>query len=823
MLVVTAIFVIAPLLSQEAFAYTSLTLDPIPSRAYEGETLTFTGVLYSDGAPLAGKTVYIQEDNFLWSDDVLASGRTDQNGRFSIDWHVRENLIEVELEIYAIFEGDRNYEKDRTRNQEINVFERRGTTVTLYKIPERVYVGDMVAFTGTLSHNNGPLANKKVYIQDEDEGRLDDYIKSGTTDRNGRFSITWTAKLDKWEDELEIRAVFEGDQSHSRDVSPRQEMSVTKIGGDIILNHFPSTAKIGQAVTFSGTLSLDRGSPQGAVVYIKDEDTGSRDELLASGYVESNGRFSVTWIAKHTDFDDVLDIFAVFEGDSRYERQATCNRLCGDTEPLRISGRVNPYQPTIPPPAPGGGPGIPNGARYMEMFYALSMSRSPHVAIVTDPENVRVNSHVTPVKQGIEVWVDALEREYGRGDWGVTFEHVSAGDRFNSKPDVIVSLVTAERDDGCVADYYGYASILSSPSKPVETVVCSETGSGKRSNQDVMRTAGHEFIHAMGLGHAFNKPGDVMCSVENGVPTCSVVKKSYTPSRLNLQAVAKIYGADGFKNPNNNVKYKDRFAEGGYTGGSSKVQPPSAPPSTAPPTRTQYPNGCTAEDKRYNISLTDYELKSGRYVWYTICNSGPVQYSFSTVDRSAGFALHILPPETDVRRYINDDEGQYYTCEDPDDKWRSKSNTCNVDVGSRIVIHNDRDVSITINGRITADAARPSPPSGCTSDNAKYDSTVKDITLRSGASKWYTICNTGPVQYSFSTVDRDAGFKLHILPPETDVRSYLNGNGGSYYTCETPDKRWFGKSGTCNVDTGSKIVLHNDRDVSITINGRIRT
>ena len=205
MLVVTAIFVIAPLLSQEAFAYTSLTLDPIPSRAYEGETLTFTGVLYSDGAPLAGKTVYIQEDNFLWSDDVLASGRTDQNGRFSIDWHVRENLIEVELEIYAIFEGDRNYEKDRTRNQEINVFERRGTTVTLYKIPERVYVGDMVTFTGTLSHNNGPLANKKVYIQDEDEGRLDDYIKSGTTDMNGRFSITWTAKLDKWEDELEIR------------------------------------------------------------------------------------------------------------------------------------------------------------------------------------------------------------------------------------------------------------------------------------------------------------------------------------------------------------------------------------------------------------------------------------------------------------------------------------------------------------------------------------------------------------------------------------------------------------------------------------------
>ena len=822
MLVVIAVLVIISSLAPVAFADTSLTLDPIPLHVYEGKRVTFTGVLYADGQPLAGKMIYIQEDDF-GPDEVLASGRTDQNGRFSIQWRAEAATVEIEFDIYAIFEGYRNYEKDRTPNQEMDVFERRGTTATLYKIPEHVYVGDTVTFTGTLSHNNEPLVGKKVWIQDEDELRPDDYLKSGITDQYGRFSITWVAKADLDETEREIRAVFEGDSSYSRDVSPIQEMDVTKIGGDIILNRFSSTVKIGQAVMFSGTLSLDRGSPQGAVVYIKDEDFGSRDELLATGYVESNGRFSVTWIAEHTDFDSTVDIFAVFEGNSRYERQATCNRLCGDTEPLHISGRVNPSQPTIPPPSPGGGPRVPDGARYMEMFHALDLDRPPRVAIVADPDAYnQVRSYIVPVKEGIDVWSHELERAYSGGNWDVTFELVTPGERFDSKPDVIVNLITSERNDRC-NDVFGWARVYPLVI-PVQTHVCSTYQGEKRPNQDVARTAGHEFIHAMGLGHTFNKSGDVMCSRENGVPTCRPgITKSFTPSSLNLGAVAQMYGTDGFKNPNNNVKYKDRFAEGGYTGGSSKVQPPSPPPSTAPPTRTQYPNGCTTDDKRHNISLTDYELKSGRYAWYTICNSGPVQYSFSTVNRSTGFALHILPPETDVRRYINDDEGQYYTCEDPDDKWRSKSNTCNVDVGSRIVIHNDRDVSITINGRITADAARPSPPSGCTSDNTKYDSTVKDITLRPGASKWYTICNSGPVQYSFSTVDRDAGFKLHILPPETDVRRYLNGNGGSYYTCETPDKRWFGKSGTCNVDTGSKIVLHNDRDVSITINGRIRT
>ena len=200
----------------------------------------------------------------------------------------------------------------------------------------------------------------------------------------------------------------------------------------------------------------------------------------------------------------------------------------------------------------------------------------------------------------------------------------------------------------------------------------------------------------MGLGHAFNKPGDVMCSREDTGPTCAFsLSWSAAPSSLNLGAVAQMYGADGFTNPNNRVAYESRFAEG-YTGAQTNVQPPSAPPQT----RTQaFPNDCTTDDQSYNINLKNYGLEPGRYAWYTICNTGTVQYSFAATDRDAGFALYVLPPETDVGDFV-DGGGSYYTCEDPDKRWYSKSGTCNVDVGSRIVFHNDRTVSITINGRI---------------------------------------------------------------------------------------------------------------------------
>jgi len=92
--------------------------------------------------------------------------------------------------------------------------------------------------------------------------------------------------------------------------------------------------------------------------------------------------------------------------------------------------------------------------------------------------------------------------------------------------------------------------------------VCSLDGA---SSADVSATAAHEFIHAIGLGHTFNIAGDMMCSIENDIPTCDgLSSKSNTPSALNLAAIVAAYGVDGFTNPNNEVVRYETFTLADY-------------------------------------------------------------------------------------------------------------------------------------------------------------------------------------------------------------------------------------------------------------------
>ena len=82
--------------------------------------------------------------------------------------------------------------------------------------------------------------------------------------------------------------------------------------GVLTLDRFPSSGKVGELITFTGTLKLNNASPEGEVVYIKDKDTGNPDDLLTTAYVESNGKFSASWIVKKIDPDNDLEIYAVF-------------------------------------------------------------------------------------------------------------------------------------------------------------------------------------------------------------------------------------------------------------------------------------------------------------------------------------------------------------------------------------------------------------------------------------------------------------------------------------------------------------------------------
>ena len=576
-----------------------LVLDPISPKIKTGDPIVFSGQLYTDSRqPVSKAVIYIMDDVFWGRDKVITQTTTDSDGKFYATWTAKQRSSGA-YDIYAVFDGSTNVKKARSDEYKVQVSssssssQKHPTTIKLDRIPSSIYAEDTVTFTGRLTSNGSPLENALIKIKEDDPALPDETLGYGRTNSNGEFSITKSIGAAIHEKDFDVYAIFDGFKSYSKDRSSNQLMKVVKHGGAIKLDPLQNSAKVGEIITFSGTLYFDNHSTKGAIVYIKDADRLNPDDLLATGYVGQNGKFSANWFADHVDPDNTVDIYAVFEGNDEISRLTTCDKnptswlggLCSNTIDLRISGTVRADPPSNY---------IPKENAYMELNYALNFIDSPHVAIIPSPDSYnKVKKHIVPVMEGIRMLEYDIEQKYG-GNWDISFEVVNKEQIFfKSQPDVIVNLVTSGESNPvrsidrsvCSTDYYGVAySVAPSVKKPVQTIVCSTVKGEQRSNVGIAATAAHEFIHAIGLGHTFNKAGDLMCSKENDRWTCppGIKSKSKNLSNLNLDAVVKIYGRDGFKNPNNYVTYKEKFVLGTSINNNHPVTPKITVPSQTP-------------------------------------------------------------------------------------------------------------------------------------------------------------------------------------------------------------------------------------------------
>jgi len=436
------------------------------------------------------------------------------------------------------------------------------TEIILYKIPSFRYAGQNVVFTGMLTSDGIALSGSTVRISEDDVFWPDQLLGSGITDKNGRFEIPWKVSAGLIEFDFDIYASFDGNSEYRNSRSFNQEMTVTKYSGSLTLNPFQSSAKVGDHVTFTGKLQLDHLNPKGAAVYIKDEDTLNRDDLLATAYVQADGSFSINWQVSQVDKNEEAEIYAVYEATNLQYRLTSCDSgptfdfggFCKNTIPLRIYGEGDtPTSPLGPGPSSGGYQFT--GSEYMKLGYSLSFSKNPQIAIVLAPDSYEhVKKYVSSVKEGVRVWELELEEKYG-GNWNVSFDVVEPGSRFSSEPDVIINLVTKDKEFGC-GDTKGWSNM--NGIKPISASVCTTEYGNARSTTNVAATSAHEFIHSLGLGHSFYKKGDLMCSSEyvNGkwIPTCpGEIWRSETPTDFNLAAVVALYNSDGYRNPNNPV------------------------------------------------------------------------------------------------------------------------------------------------------------------------------------------------------------------------------------------------------------------------------
>ena len=373
----------------------------------------------------------------------------------------------------------------------------------------RWYAGVAFEFTGELISNGQPVPNAKIIIKQCDDCPT---LASATTRADGVFFARWDIVASPDGNMREFKAYFEGDEKFASSKSNTIFVDIREWNAKVTLNQFQPSARVGEIITFSGNLELDdiyykKNNEEGQIVYIMDRDTSDDDDLLATAIVKSDGSYSVDWRVVKIDTDSVGEIYALFYGYDIW------NRVTTDISALRILDGEIPtnYQP------PDIGSSLPprdnlSGDEYFEYFYAYDFTRTPTIAISPSPTSYEITKKgIIPAQEGIMQLSNLLEMKHD-GNWDVDFKIITPGETIlTGNEDFVLNLVTRYVESDC-GSAYGWVT----PSERqlaegnLNLYVCLDD----RNYERIAGTSFHEFIHGMGVGHVWNKPGDKMCSKE---------------------------------------------------------------------------------------------------------------------------------------------------------------------------------------------------------------------------------------------------------------------------------------------------------------------
>lgn len=382
------------------------------------------------------------------------------------------------------------------------------TSITFDAIQDESYMGEQISFTGTLYSEDGPLPGKGIQICRHNMYAPDECFTSDKTNSQGQFAIPWIVESDTLD--FDIYAVFDGDADYRSDKSGTYNLRILKYGGYLVLDTVPHEAYEGDIITFSGILNLDGRDTKGAIIYIKERDAAGEDDVLGNAYVNDTGHFSTNWSAVNTDSDESMEVYAVFEGNDMYHKISTC-----DMGPTVSSHQSCQDVKIIQPPAQVARNPI-TSEEYIEIYKPLKFESTPNVAIISDTEH-----HYAYIMESITSLTSKLKERYG-GSWDVEFGTITDDELFHQvEPDIIMHVITSK-----TCEYHTNEDISS---RPVQVTLCMDD-----AGMDIKDAALHQFKHAIGMGHAFNMPGDI----------------NHT-SEITLAGIVLMYGTDGFLTPNN--------------------------------------------------------------------------------------------------------------------------------------------------------------------------------------------------------------------------------------------------------------------------------
>jgi Flp pilus assembly protein TadG len=185
------------------------------------------------GTGVSGQVIKIFDSDYDF-DDLMTSGTTRSDGRFTVTWTAKTmDPTDRTTEVFAKFDGTTDLASSRdpstyytvTVNPAVPVT----TILTLDSPPSVVSVGSTVTFTGRLKEaaTDIPVGGATITIYDRDPD-FDDFMASGITLSDGTFSITWVAERKDWyDDTTEVYAKFGGSTSYATSISAQFTMTVS--------------------------------------------------------------------------------------------------------------------------------------------------------------------------------------------------------------------------------------------------------------------------------------------------------------------------------------------------------------------------------------------------------------------------------------------------------------------------------------------------------------------------------------------------------------------------------------------------------------------
>ncbi|MEX0656630.1 MAG: hypothetical protein WD154_03695, partial [Nitrosopumilaceae archaeon] len=85
----------------------------------------------------------------------------------------------------------------------------------------------------------------------------------------------------------------------------------------------------------------------------------------------------------------------------------------------------------------------------------------------------------------------------------------------------------------------------------------------------------------------------------------------------------------------------------------------------------------------------------------------------------------------------------------------------------------------------------------------------KSITLADGYYQVIPFCKGGSYFFTTNTNDQYNGYKVYVVPPNTDPEEIISGNEPYYLSCSAYENEMTSFSQSCNVDSGSYLLIYN--------------